>query len=151
MLSQSPPVTVHFQFIAAPGSVVQRVPSISSRLSRAGNGWVTMGSVGQLTSTLHEQSRVRLFSSKPSQSKSPLAQTSSAYGGCAPRHSASHTAAPNSLPVETHFWLPTELVAPQPTGSLVLGSACDDEASEHARVVPTGCSASHAHPSSTWP
>src|SRR3954468_12554530 len=94
---------------------------------------------------------MRLFSSRPSQSKSPLAQTSSAYGGCAPRQSGSQTAAPNSLPVETHFWLPTELVAHQPAGSLVLGSACVDEASEHTRVVPTGCSASHAHPSSTCP
>src|SRR4051794_4702481 len=52
MLSQSPPVTVHFQFLAfvAP-PLTQPDPSIGDRLLGSGKGAVTIGSVGHFTST----------------------------------------------------------------------------------------------------
>src|SRR5579859_502249 len=152
MLSQSPPVTVHFQLLAfATPPFTHGEPSTWSRLFGSGNGVVTMGSVGQRTSTRQLQSWDLLLRSRPSQSKSPRAQTSSANGGWAPRHSPSHTGRITSLPIPTHLTVPTAFTAHQPTGCLVVGSICVDDTSEHTLVVPTGCAASQVHPSSTKP
>src|SRR5262249_25570320 len=109
MLSQSPPVTVHFQLLAFAGPpLTHGEPSIESRLFGSGKGVVTIGSVGQRASTRQLQSCALLLRSRPSQSKSPGAHTSSAKGGCAPRHSPSHTGRMTSLPMPTHLTVPTE-------------------------------------------
>src|SRR5205085_1474571 len=100
MLSQSPPVSVHFHCFAVwvPRFEIQALPSMMNgslgcgsygfgfffvRSFGLGNGEMTSGSVGQVTITWsgHEQSWVLLLPSAPSQSKSPGAQTSSANGG----------------------------------------------------------------------
>src|SRR5262245_32083464 len=62
MLSQSPPVTVHFQFLAfAAPPFTQLAPSMADRLLGSGNGAVTIGSVGHLTSTWQLQSWLLLL------------------------------------------------------------------------------------------
>src|SRR3954467_12030389 len=112
MLSQSPPVMVHFQLLLAPRA--QAVPSIGIRWSGSGKGLVTTGAVGHPTSTLHEQSWVLLLASLPSQSKSPGAQTSSPKGSCAPRHSPSQRGGTSSVSVFTQLTVPTEFWVHQP-------------------------------------
>src|SRR5437773_11651248 len=118
MLSQSPPVTVHFQLVPGLPAPAQAAPSIAIRLSGSGNGLVTMGAVGQPTSTLQVQSWVLLLASRPSQSKSPGAQTSSPKGSWAPRHSPSHCGRPSSRSVATQLTVPTAFTPHQPTGFL---------------------------------
>src|SRR5690349_10898312 len=134
MLSQSPPVMVHFQLLLVP--LVQALPSMGISLSGSGKGLVTMGAVGQPTSTLQEQSWVLLLASLPSQSKSPGAQTSSPKGSWAPRHSPSHRGGTSSVSVFTQLTVPTEFSVHQPTGFLVAGSIWVPGTSAQGLVVP---------------
>jgi len=76
---------------------------------------VTTGIVGQVIAA-GAQAQLTLggFSALPSQLKSPGAQTSSAYGGCAPRQTPLHVAAPSDCCSQAT--VPFELVAHHPTG-----------------------------------
>ena len=77
--------------------------------------------VGQATTpVMQAQLTTSLFSSSPSQLKSPGAQTSWAYGGEAPRQTPDHEG--NSVPAQSSE--PSEPVVHQPTGAIVAGSTC---------------------------
>src|SRR5262249_27973059 len=120
-LSQSPPVSVHFQFDAWPASCGfwnHVAPStFSGSCVGGGDGTGCSGAVGQATLPgPHEQSCAFEFWSLPSQLKSPLAQMSSANGGCAPRHTPLHWPL-NSCVCFTQSTVPFEFSAHHPTGT----------------------------------
>src|SRR5438105_2323320 len=90
MLSQSPPVSVHFQPLACdtfePLMNQLDASTFKGRFEGVGYGTVVSGVVGHSTrAPLHEQSSTLEFNGSPSQLKSPCAQKSSPNGGCAPR------------------------------------------------------------------
>src|SRR5260221_6763417 len=123
MLSQSPPRTVHFQPVACAAwpFTIQVVPSIFWIDVGLGKGFSWSGAVGHVTTAVwHEQSVMSLFSGRPSQLKSPTAQTSCAYGGCAPRQGPDHLG--NSVPGESSE--PFQFSVHQPTGLFDVGSVC---------------------------
>ena len=123
-LSQSPPMTVHFQFVvfAICPPPTQAVPSTGVMFVGAGYGASTIAAVGHVTGAGWQvQFWTSLFSGTPSQLKSPIAQMSWAYGGCAPRQVPDH--AENSEPAQSSE--PSEFVVHHPTGAPVAGSICE--------------------------
>ena len=123
-LSQSPPMTVHFQpvvFVICPPPT-HAEPSTAVMLVGGGYGASMIGAVGHVTAAGWQvQFCTSLFSGRPSQLKSPAAQMSCAYGGCAPRQVPDHCE--NSVPVQSSE--PSEFVAHQPTGAPVPWSICE--------------------------